>query len=37
MARSSTSLPLESELARPGIAPYTATKGAIKNLTRHVL
>jgi gluconate 5-dehydrogenase len=25
---------VESELARPGIAPYTATKGAIKNLTR---
>jgi gluconate 5-dehydrogenase len=25
---------VQSELARPGIAPYTATKGAIKNLTR---
>ncbi|WEX90545.1 SDR family oxidoreductase [Sinorhizobium garamanticum] len=24
----------QSELARPGIAPYTATKGAVKNLTR---
>jgi gluconate 5-dehydrogenase len=24
----------QSELARPGIAPYTATKGAIRNLTR---
>ncbi|PRX33955.1 gluconate 5-dehydrogenase [Meinhardsimonia xiamenensis] len=23
-----------SELARPGVAPYTATKGAIRNLTR---
>ncbi len=23
-----------SELARPGIAPYTATKGAVRNLTR---
>jgi NAD(P)-dependent dehydrogenase (short-subunit alcohol dehydrogenase family) len=26
--------PVQSELPRPGIAPYTATKGAIKNLTR---
>ena len=25
---------MQSELARPGIAPYTATKGAIRNLTR---
>ncbi len=25
---------LQSELARPGIAPYTATKGAVRNLTR---
>lgn len=25
---------VQSELARPGIAPYTATKGAIRNLTR---
>jgi gluconate 5-dehydrogenase len=25
---------VQSELARPGIAPYTATKGAIKQLTR---
>ena len=25
---------VQSELARPGIAPYTATKGAISNLTR---
>lgn len=25
---------VQSELARPGIAPYTATKGAIKNLTK---
>ncbi len=25
---------VQSELARPGIAPYTATKGAIKTLTR---
>jgi gluconate 5-dehydrogenase len=25
---------VQSELARPGIAPYTATKGALKNLTR---
>jgi len=25
---------VQSELARPGIAPYTATKGAVKNLTR---
>ena len=25
---------VQSELARPGIAPYTATKGAIGNLTR---
>jgi gluconate 5-dehydrogenase len=24
----------QSELARPGIAPYTATKGAVRNLTR---
>ena len=25
---------VQSELARPGIAPYTATKGAIKQLTK---
>ncbi|WP_331375802.1 SDR family oxidoreductase [Sinorhizobium chiapasense] len=25
---------VQSELARPGIAPYAATKGAVKNLTR---
>ncbi len=25
---------IQSELARPGIAPYTATKGAIRNLTK---
>ena len=25
---------VQSELARPGIAPYTATKGAVGNLTR---
>ena len=25
---------MQSELARPDIAPYTATKGAIRNLTR---
>lgn len=25
---------VQAELARPGIAPYTATKGAIRNLTR---
>lgn len=25
---------VQSELARPGIAPYTTTKGAVKNLTR---
>jgi gluconate 5-dehydrogenase len=25
---------LQSELARPGIAPYTASKGAVRNLTR---
>jgi gluconate 5-dehydrogenase len=25
---------VQSEMARPGIAPYTATKGAIRNLTR---
>lgn len=25
---------VQSELARPNIAPYTATKGAIRNLTR---
>ncbi len=25
---------VQSELARPGIAPYTASKGAIRNLTR---
>ncbi|WP_204115306.1 SDR family oxidoreductase [Shimia biformata] len=25
---------VQSELARPGIAPYTATKGAMRNLTR---
>lgn len=25
---------VQSELARPGIAPYTATKGAVKNLTK---
>ena len=25
---------VQSELARPAIAPYTATKGAVKNLTR---
>jgi len=25
---------VQSELARPGIAPYTAAKGAIRNLTR---
>jgi len=25
---------VQSELARPGIAPYTATKGAVKSLTR---
>jgi gluconate 5-dehydrogenase len=25
---------VQSELARPGIAPYTATKGALKNLTK---
>lgn len=25
---------VQSELARPSIAPYTATKGAIRNLTR---
>ena len=25
---------VQSELARPGIAPYTATKGAIKMLTK---
>ncbi len=25
---------IQSELSRPGIAPYTATKGAIRNLTR---
>jgi NAD(P)-dependent dehydrogenase (short-subunit alcohol dehydrogenase family) len=25
---------VQSELASPGIAPYTATKGAVKNLTR---
>ena len=28
---------VQSELARPGIAPYTATKGAVKNLTRRRL
>lgn len=27
---------VQSELARPGIAPYTATKGAVKNLTRGI-
>ena len=26
--------PEQCELARPGIAPYTATKGAVKNLTK---
>jgi gluconate 5-dehydrogenase len=25
---------VQSELARPAIAPYTATKGAVRNLTR---
>ncbi|MBS1102869.1 SDR family NAD(P)-dependent oxidoreductase [Gluconobacter sp. Dm-62] len=25
---------VQSDLARPGIAPYTATKGAVKNLTK---
>ena len=25
---------VQSELARPGIAPYTAAKGAVRNLTR---
>ncbi|WEX79384.1 SDR family oxidoreductase (plasmid) [Sinorhizobium numidicum] len=25
---------VQSELSRPGIAPYTATKGAVRNLTR---
>ena len=25
---------VQSELARPGIAPYTAIKGAVRNLTR---
>jgi gluconate 5-dehydrogenase len=25
---------VQSEMARPSIAPYTATKGAVKNLTR---
>jgi gluconate 5-dehydrogenase len=25
---------VQSELARPGIAPYTASKGAVRNLTR---
>ena len=25
---------VQSELARPDIAPYTATKGAVRNLTR---
>ena len=25
---------LKSELGRPGIAPYTATKGALKMLTK---
>jgi gluconate 5-dehydrogenase len=25
---------VQSEMARPGIAPYTATKGAVRNLTR---
>ncbi|MGO7859674.1 SDR family NAD(P)-dependent oxidoreductase, partial [Rhizobium ruizarguesonis] len=25
---------VQAELARPGIAPYTATKGAVKNLMR---
>ena len=25
---------LQSEAARPGIAPYTAAKGAVKNLTK---
>src|SRR5690606_18660509 len=25
---------VQSELARPGIAPYAATKGAVRNLTR---
>ena len=25
---------VQSELARPSIAPYTATKGAVRNLTR---
>ena len=25
---------MQSELARPDIAPYTATKGAVRNLTR---
>lgn len=25
---------VQAELARPGIAPYTATKGAVRNLTR---
>ena len=25
---------VQSELARPGIAPYTASKGAVKNLTK---
>ena len=25
---------MQSELARPNIAPYTATKGAVRNLTR---
>jgi gluconate 5-dehydrogenase len=25
---------VQSEIARPGIAPYTATKGAVKNLTK---
>lgn len=25
---------VQAELARPGIAPYTATKGAVKNLTK---
>src|SRR5262245_2457276 len=25
---------VQSELARPGIAPYTTTKGAVRNLTR---
>jgi gluconate 5-dehydrogenase len=34
MARSSISARVQSELGRPTIAPYTATKGAIGMLTK---